>query len=119
MELIILFIGIGIGGVVILFAVGWRASRREGTSVVEEVVGICQAALERSSQKEIRKQRALTLLQQTRSTSSGQEGLGNAEIRQALGVSRQSVVRYMTELEKEGRVAQMGDVGRGVLYRSI
>jgi len=110
MELVIFLIGVGIGGVAILVFVGWRAARREGTSVVEEVVGICQAALERSSQKEARKAQALALLQE-----KGE--LGNVEIRQALGVSRQSVARYMTELEGEGRVEQVGDVGRGVLYR--
>lgn len=52
----------------------------------------------------------------TRSTSSGQAELTNADIREALGISAASVVRYMDELEKEGRVEQFGDTGRGVAY---
>ena len=88
----------------------WRNSRREGTSVVEEVVGICQVAAERSSQKEIRKAKALALLQE-------KSELGNAEIREALKVSARSVRRYMSELVGEGRAEQAGETGRNVVYR--
>jgi len=43
--------------------------------------------------------------------------LTNADIREALGVSAASAVRYMDELEKENKVEQIGDTGRGVAYR--
>ena len=52
-----------------------------------------------------------------RSASSVQAQLTNADIREALGISAASVVRYMDELEKEGKVEQVGDTGRGVAYR--
>ena len=94
---------------VMVFA-AWRNAKREGTSVVEEVVGICQVAFERSSQKEARKGQALALLQE-------RGELGNAEIREALGVSSRSVRRYPTELERERRVEQVGETGRNVVYR--
>ena len=42
---------------------------------------------------------------------------GSAEIRAALGVASRTVVKYMSELEKEGKVAQIGNTGRGVVYK--
>jgi len=74
------------------------------------VVGICQVALEQTTRKQANKQKAFALLE-----NRGE--LGNEEIREELGVSRQSVVRYLNELEKEGKVEQVGDSGRGVTYR--
>lgn len=42
--------------------------------------------------------------------------LTNSDIREALGVSAASVVRYMDELENESKVEQVGGTGRGVAY---
>lgn len=47
--------------------------------------------------------------------SSGE--LSNADIRNALGIFERSVVRYMDELEHEGKAEQVGPTGRGVTYR--
>ncbi|MBI2003680.1 MAG: winged helix-turn-helix domain-containing protein [Parcubacteria group bacterium] len=43
--------------------------------------------------------------------------LSNSDIQEAFGFSDRSVVRYMDELEAEGKVEQIGDIGRGVVYR--
>lgn len=43
--------------------------------------------------------------------------LSNTEIRKALGVSSRTAVRYLDELEKEGRVEQVGKAGHAVTYR--
>ena len=43
--------------------------------------------------------------------------LSNSDIQDSLGFSDRSVVRYMDELEAEGKVEQVGDIGRGVIYR--
>ena len=82
----------------------------------EAVVGICAVAVEQTVKKSANKQKILELLSENPSTSSGQEGLSNSDIREALGVARNSVVRYFDELEREGRVEQIGDSGRGVVY---
>src|SRR3989344_5427284 len=87
-----------------------REAKKHGTSAAEEVAGICSVVLERNSEKEKRKSVALQLLK-----DRGE--LGNLEIREHLGVSRRSAANYMTELEREGKVVQVGEVGRGVIYR--
>jgi len=73
-------------------------------------VGVCATALDRTVRKNSNKEKALAFLRE-----KGE--VGNEEIREYLGVSRQSVARYMTELEREGKVEQVGDIGRGVVYR--
>jgi len=76
----------------------------------EEFVGICKSAVETASQKEARKQKALAMIQE-------RGVLSNAEIREALGVSSRTAVRYLDELEREGKVEQVGKVGHAVTYR--
>jgi len=76
----------------------------------ETAVGVCATVLDRTVRKNSNKEKALTFLREKREA-------GNEEIREYLGVSRQSVARYMTELEREDKVEQVGDIGRGVTYR--
>jgi len=104
----LIFVFIVIIGIVLLMGV--RPVREKVGQAGRGVVGICQVALEQTMRKQTNKQKALALLE------NGRE-LGNEEIRESLGVSRQSVARYMNELEKEGKVEQVGESGRGVTYR--
>ena len=76
----------------------------------EQIVGICKSAVETASQKEARKQKALALFEE------GKE-LSNAEIRKALGVSSRTALRYLDELEKEGKIEQVGKIGHAITYR--
>ena len=104
---------ITIGVVVVVAFVFWVARKeaeKHGTSTGEEFVGICKSAVETASQKEGRKESALALLRE-------HGKLSNAEIRKELGVASRTVVKYMDELEKEGKVEQVGIVGRAVTYR--
>lgn len=95
-----------------------REAKKHETSTKEEFVGICKSAIETASQKEMRKERALAFLRERDpSTSSGYKELGNAEIRTELGVSSRTVVKYMDELEREGKVKQVGTIGHTVTYR--
>ena len=87
-----------------------REAKKYGTSTKEEFVGICASAIETASQKEARKQKALAMFE-------GSKELSNAEIRKALGVSSRTAVRYLDELEKEGKIEQVGKVGHAVTYR--
>ena len=43
--------------------------------------------------------------------------LSNAEIRNELGLSSRTIVRYMDELEAQGKVIQTGRTGSAVTYR--
>ena len=87
-----------------------REGKRHGTRVSEELVGICKSALETGSKKEAKKQKVLDLFRQ-------KFELSNHEIRQVLGVSSRTAVRYMDELESDGLVEQVGRIGHAVIYR--
>lgn len=102
MELVtqIILIIIGIAIIVILLTKKTRA----------RVAGICVAALNQTVRKNANEEKALALIQERKEAS-------NSDIRQALGVSERTAVRYMDELEREGKVEQVGDTGRGVQYR--
>jgi|SRR3989344_6607470 len=105
----ILIIGVVVAVAFVFWVAKWE-SKKHGTNAGEELVGICVSAIETASQKEGRKQRALVMLQE-------KNGISNADIRKVLGVSSRSVVNYMDELEKEGKVEQIGKVGQSVTYR--
>ena len=105
----ILIIGVVVA-VAFLFWVAKREAEKHGTSTGEELVGICRSAVETTLQKEAHKQKILALLRE-------QAKLSNSEIRTALKASSRSVVRYLDELEKEGKVEQVGTIGHAVTYR--
>lgn len=79
----------------------------------EPIIGICEVAMESDAKKKERLREILELLQ---GSETGE--ISNAEIRQELGMSERSVVRYMDELEREGKVEQIGATGRSVIYRA-
>lgn len=97
-QTILIIIGIAI--VVILLT---RKTR-------EQVVGICVTALDQTVRKNTNKKKALEFIGARKEAS-------NEDIREHLGISRRSAVRYLDELEREDKVEQMGDIGRGVTYR--
>ncbi len=76
----------------------------------ERVVGICAVAIGQDAKKRENKEKILAL-----PTERGE--LSNSDIRETLCISERSVVRYLDELEKEGKVEQVGSAGRGVTYR--
>ena len=76
----------------------------------ETAVGICAAALDQTVRKNANKEKTLVLLRERGEAS-------NEQIREHLRVSRRSAVRYLDALEREGKVEQVGDIGRGVIYR--
>lgn len=97
-QIILIIIGIAI--IVILLT---RKTR-------EQVVGICSSALDQTVRKNGNKEKIGALFKERGS-------LSNADIREALGVSDRSVIRYMDELEREGKVEQARKTGRSVTYR--
>ncbi|OGF64260.1 hypothetical protein A2661_00755 [Candidatus Giovannonibacteria bacterium RIFCSPHIGHO2_01_FULL_45_24] len=103
-----------------VLVVSRREAGKHGTAVGEEFVGICKSALETASQKEARKQKIIELFEKPSASAQGSgetKKLSNAEIRKALGVSSRTAVRYLDELEKEGKIEQVGEAGHAVTYR--
>ncbi|MDP3763007.1 MAG: HTH domain-containing protein [bacterium] len=76
----------------------------------EQIAGICAAALDQTVRKNANMEKALAFIREKGSVS-------NEEIRERLGVSSRTAVRYLDELEKEGKVEQVGKVGHAVTYR--
>jgi len=46
-----------------------------------------------------------------------QEAVSNNDVEKLLGVSDATATRYLSELEREGKVQQIGTTGRGVEYK--
>ena len=109
-QILLFIIALVIIVVGFVLVVSRREAQKYDTTVKEEFVGICKSATETASQKEARKQKALAMLRE-------KGDLSNSDIRQALGVSSRTAVRYLDELEKEGKVEQVGVVGHAVTYR--
>ena len=111
MTPILIFIIVLLGAAVLALAIfARREAKKHGTSTKEEFVGICKSAVETASQKEARKQKALAMF-------ADKPELSNYEIRKALGVSSRTAVRYLDELERDGKIEQVGKIGHAVTYR--
>jgi|GEM_PF-1421528 len=112
---ILIIIGIAVLVILIL------SRRKTLRQAQDKIAGICEVALEQKSQKEENKNKILDLLQKQNPASAQGSGvakeLSNSKIREALGFSERSVVRYMEELEKADKVEQIGETGRNVVYR--
>jgi biotin operon repressor len=119
MDTILIFVlGVVVGVVVSYFYAqfSWckcsegqcREQAPEG-GMADKFIGICEYAFETSNQKEERKKKIVDFLKE--------EEKSNSQIREALGVSSRTVVRYLDELEREGQVEQIGKVGHTVTYR--
>ena len=111
MTSILIFIIILLAAAVLaLIVFARKEARKRGTNTKEEFVGICKSAIETASQKDARKQKALAMLRE-------KGDLSNSEIRKELGISSRTAVRYLDELEAEGKLKQVGKIGHAVTYR--
>lgn len=108
MTIFILFLIIGL----LLFTVAltWREGYRQGASLGEQVSSTFGKLTGQSAKKQKRLDRIIALLEPDKE-------LTNADIRNSLGVSSRTVVRYMDELEKTGKVKQVGKTGVHTTYR--
>lgn len=66
-----------------------------------------------TEEKEQNKQAILDLM------GSGNQPLTNEHLRQMTGVSEATATRYFDELEKEGKIKQVGKTGAHVFYERI
>lgn len=99
----------GILLVAVVYFIAQKEAQIHGTSAKEEFAGICTIALDRTVKKRSNMEKVMALFAKN-------PQLSNHEIRKALGVSSRTTVRYMDDLQKEGRVKQIGRAGHGVTY---
>jgi len=83
--------------------------RKELAEVEECGQGLERFVERQQAKKEAAKGKIITALR-------AKVSLRNEEIAELAGISSATVVRYMDELEKEGKVAQVGKTGRSVVY---
>lgn len=91
-------------GVILGAAVVYFVMRRHA------VIGIASHVQNQQSEKQERKEKILALI---REKGSGT----NNNIETVLGVSDASATNYLQELEREGKIEQVGERGRFVSYR--
>lgn len=47
---------------------------------------------------------------------NNKKGIIRKDVEKRLGVSRDTAIKYLNELEKEGKIRQVGEAGKGVYY---
>lgn len=93
----VFIIGAVLGALVVVLVVRAKASKTPASTE------------KRIEQKEEHKKKILEIL-------NGGQKVTNNHIQNALGVSDATATRYLDELEKEGKVKQVGKEGRSVYY---
>ena len=103
-QLLILIL-VGLAGV-------WLGSFLARRKKMKEAGSLEQARQAREKHKSGSKDRILRLF-------GTQNEIRNDDVEKLLGVSDATATNYLEELEKEGKIAQQGDTGRGVIYTII
>lgn len=83
-------------------ALGMYLARRKGTAQTGLIA-------EQAEQKTINKEKILQFLQTN-------EKIQNNDVEKLTGVSNATAERYLSELEKEGKLTQHGTIGQAVFY---
>lgn len=109
MEILYISVTILILSLIILL-LAYKESRKYKTSTREELGGIMKAVLDRTLRKQ-------SNLDETLSLFSERESITNSDARKALEVSSRTAVRYLDELERQGKIIQIGKTGQSVTYR--
>lgn len=80
-------------------ALGMYIARRNGNGLIAE----------QSAKKAENKQKILAFVQE-------REQIKNDDVEKLVGVSNATAERYLSELEKEGKLTQNGKIGQSVFY---
>ncbi len=99
----ILIFGFFFGATVVYFAMRNRRA-------VCELHGVAAHVEKQQNEKQSRKEKILQILK-------GKGSVRNNDIEKALGVTDTTATNYLQELEREGKIEQIGERGRFVSYR--
>ncbi|MEK9159082.1 MAG: helix-turn-helix domain-containing protein [Patescibacteria group bacterium] len=106
-QVLIFILGVGVGGGAV-----WFVTRR-GLKNADQTAGPASTLIGRQAEEKKRNKEALLGILET------QTPLTNNHVEQLLGVSDATATRYLEELEKEGKVRQVGTTGQAVYYEKI
>lgn len=107
-TLIPFLVGLGIGLAVMWVYIESQVQKKVSKEVKKEVKNI-NTVMWNVELKDKRKNRLMDFLKDKKSIT-------NNEAQKILGISDATATRYLDELEKEGKITQTGDTGRGVFY---
>lgn len=106
-QILIFILGVVVGGAVVWF-IARRGLKGKGQVAESAATLIGWQAEEKKCNKE-----ALLGILET------QTPLTNNHVEQLLGVSDATATRYLEELEKEGKIRQVGTTGQAVYYEKV
>ena len=103
-------------GVLIIFILGMIAGG--ATVFLFKNIGVSEKKRKTSGRKLIEKQAKEKEENKKRISEffEKKKEVANDDIEKLLGVSDATVTRYLEELEQEGKIRQVGDIGRGIHY---
>ncbi|MCX6717741.1 MAG: hypothetical protein NTU76_03655 [Candidatus Taylorbacteria bacterium] len=110
MIILIIIIIVVLVVVGIVLAIALIEAKKYGTKMKDEFVRICNSAFNRDTKRQGNLDKIVQFFGE-------RNELTNADIRSSLGVSSRTTVRYMDELERTGKVVQLGKIGHTVTYR--
>jgi Fic family protein len=100
-QYLIFILGIIIGSVLVWLAIKMPEMKKK------------ESLMEKQAREKVANKEAILELLET------QGSLTNNQIEKMLGIPESTATRYMDELEKEGKVKQVGDTGTGVYYERL
>lgn len=111
-QIVIFVIGAGVGGISVWLAMKKPKVESGAVSESPKKNNLAEVMEERTKEKEEKKKRILEFF-------ASRDKVSNDEIQTLLGVSDATATRYLDELEKEGKVRQVGKTGQSVFYEKI
>ena len=100
-QILIFILGMAVGGIIV-----WVTMKKP------KVSGGAGLIEKQAEEKERNKEAILDILET-------QHTLTNNQVEQLLGISDATATRYLEELEKEGKIRQVGRTGRSVYYEKV
>ena len=98
-QILIFILGMAVGGIIV-----WVTMKKP------KVSGGAGLIEKQAEEKERNKEAILGLME------SGNQPLTNSHVHQMLGIPESTATRYLDELEKEGKIRQVGETGQSVYY---
>ena len=117
MNILLIFLaGLGIGGLVVYFFVVKQNKKHSNIQLNVRMLERerAESLIERQAEEKRRNLEAIMGL-----LESGNGPLTNDHVEKMLGISDATAERYLQELEKQGRVRQVGKTGKYVYYDKI
>jgi len=105
-TLLIFIIGVGVGVVIIRYWFKMRTARPQSS--------VCM-----SDEEKIKQERKEKILKYMGNPSNPSGQVTNNDVEKLVGVSDATAERYLDELEKEGKIRQVGKTGVSVYYEKI